>query len=86
MSTRRQVITIYRLLLREAEKIPAYNFRMFAGRKIRDTFRENKSINDFAVIDQKLAEAKQNLELVRRQVSKLILILVTTRKVSLKSM
>ncbi|XP_014101488.1 protein bcn92 [Bactrocera oleae] len=68
MSTRRQVITIYRLLLREAEKIPAYNFRMFAGRKIRDTFRENKSINDFAVIDQKLAEAKQNLELVRRQV------------------
>lgn len=59
---------------------------MFAGRKIRDTFRENKSINDFAVIDQKLAEAKQNLELVRRQVSKLILILVTTRKVSLKSM
>ncbi|XP_011179014.1 protein bcn92 [Zeugodacus cucurbitae] len=68
MSTRRQVISMYRLLLREAEKIPAYNFRMFAGRKIRDTFRENKSINDFAVIDQKLAEAKQNLELVRRQV------------------
>ncbi|XP_049310080.1 protein bcn92 [Bactrocera dorsalis] len=68
MSTRRQVITIYRLLLREAEKIPAYNFRMYAGRKIRDTFRENKSINDFAVIDQKLAEAKQNLELIRRQV------------------
>ncbi|XP_067641629.1 protein bcn92 [Eurosta solidaginis] len=68
MSTRRQVITIYRNLLREAEKIPAYNFRMFAVRKIRDTFRENKSISDFGVIDAKVAEANKNLELIRRQV------------------
>ncbi|XP_017475057.1 PREDICTED: protein bcn92 [Rhagoletis zephyria] len=67
MATRRQVIAIYRQLLREAEKIPAYNFRLFAGRKVRDTFRENKGISDFAVIDEKLAEARQSLELIRRQ-------------------
>lgn len=44
-------------------------FRMYAGRKIRDTFRANKSINDFDKIDQQIAVAKQNLEMLRRQVS-----------------
>ncbi|XP_017870324.1 PREDICTED: protein bcn92 [Drosophila arizonae] len=68
MSTRRQAITLYRNLLRESEKLPSYNFRMYAVRKIRDTFRANKMINDFKEIDRQVANAKESLELIRRQV------------------
>ncbi|EDX01412.1 protein bcn92 [Drosophila yakuba] len=68
MSTRRQAITLYRNLLRESEKLPSYNFRMYAARKIRDTFRANRSTRDFAEIDRQMADGQQNLELIRRQV------------------
>ncbi|XP_064555518.1 protein bcn92 [Drosophila montana] len=68
MSTRRQAITLYRNLLRESEKLPSYNFRMYALRKIRDTFRANRMVNDFKEIDRHMANAKQSLELIRRQV------------------
>ncbi|KAH8411324.1 hypothetical protein KR215_002144 [Drosophila sulfurigaster] len=68
MSTRRQAITLYRNLLRESEKLPAYNFRMYAARKIRDTFRANRVINDFKEIDRLVASGKESLELIRRQV------------------
>lgn len=42
---------------------------MYAARKIRDTFRANKTIRDFEEIDRQMATGKQNLELIRRQVS-----------------
>lgn len=42
---------------------------MYAARKIRDTFRANRSTRDFAEIDRQMAEGQQNLELIRRQVS-----------------
>ncbi|XP_013115591.1 protein bcn92 [Stomoxys calcitrans] len=67
MSTRRLAKTLYRKLLREAEKLPSYNFRMYAGRKIRETFRENKTINDFDKIDAQIEVARQSLEMLRRQ-------------------
>ncbi|KAH8395943.1 hypothetical protein KR222_002234 [Zaprionus bogoriensis] len=68
MSTRRQAITLYRNLLRESQKLPSYNFRMYAARKIRDTFRANKMISDFKEIDRQVASARESLELIRRQV------------------
>ncbi|XP_034490752.1 protein bcn92 [Drosophila innubila] len=68
MSTRRQAITLYRNMLRESEKLPSYNFRMYAMRKIRDSFRANKILSDFKEIDRQVASAKQNLEMIRRQV------------------
>ncbi|EDW82866.1 protein bcn92 [Drosophila tropicalis] len=68
MSTRRQALTLYRNLLRESAKLPSYNFRMYAARKIRDTFRANKTINNFEEIDRQMATGKDNLELIRRQV------------------
>ncbi|XP_073831033.1 LYR motif-containing protein bcn92 [Musca autumnalis] len=67
MSTRRLAKSLYRQLLREAEKLPAYNFRLYAIRKIRDTFQANKTINDFEAIDREIATAKQSLEMLRRQ-------------------
>lgn len=44
-------------------------FRLYAVRKIRDTFQTNKTINDFELIDREIATAKQSLEMLRRQVS-----------------
>lgn len=46
-----------------------YLIRMYAARKIRDTFRANKMISDFKEIDRQVASAKESLELIRRQVS-----------------
>jgi len=42
---------------------------MYAGRKIRDTFRANSGIRDFGEIDRQMVAGQQNLELIRRQVS-----------------
>ncbi|EDV34718.1 uncharacterized protein Dana_GF20805 [Drosophila ananassae] len=83
MSTRRQAIVLYRNLLRESEKLPSYNFRMYAARKIRDTFRANKTIRDFEEIDRQMATGKQNLELIRRQV--IIGHLYTTEKLVIEN-
>lgn len=52
-----------------------FNFRLYAVRKIRDTFQTNKTINDFELIDREIATAKQSLEMLRRQVSAKIYIL-----------
>lgn len=41
---------------------------MYAARKIRDSFRANRTINDFNKIDEELLHGKQSLELIRRQV------------------
>jgi len=68
MSTRRLAVSLYRQLLREAEKIDSYNFRMYAQRKIRDTYRENRKLNDFEAIEKEMQYAKDSLELIRRQV------------------
>ncbi|KAH8420538.1 hypothetical protein KR009_011256 [Drosophila setifemur] len=83
MSTRRQAITLYRNLLRESEKLPLYNFRMYAARKIRDTFRANQGIRDFQEIDRQMVTGQQNLELIRRQV--IIGHLYTTDKLVIES-
>ncbi|CAH0552231.1 unnamed protein product [Brassicogethes aeneus] len=62
-----QVINLYRSLIRESKKIPAYNFRNYAVRKIRDTFKENKGLTDPNRISQQIAEAQKNLEVIKRQ-------------------
>lgn len=45
---------------------------MYAVRKIKDTYRANKTVQDFNEIDALAAKAKDNLELIRRQVSRVI--------------
>lgn len=46
-----------------------YLSRMYAVRKIRDTFRANRAIRDYEEIDRQMVTGQQNLELIRRQVS-----------------
>ncbi|KFO54039.1 LYR motif-containing protein 4, partial [Corvus brachyrhynchos] len=42
-------------------------FRTYAIRRIRDAFRENKTIEDSEKIEELLNKAKANLEVIQRQ-------------------
>ncbi|XP_019866731.1 LYR motif-containing protein 4 [Aethina tumida] len=64
---RNQVLGLYRSLIKESKKIPAYNFRNYALRKVRDSFKENKTLTDPKVISEQIADAERNLEVIKRQ-------------------
>lgn len=66
MSTQSSVRSLYRQLLRASRGFP-YNFAEFTARRTRDGFREHLAETDPARITTLLNEAKQSLELVRRQ-------------------
>ena len=40
-------------------------------RRVRDAFRDNKTLNDAQVIDKAIAEGCRNLEMIQRQVREL---------------
>ncbi|XP_047001583.1 LYR motif-containing protein 4 [Schistocerca americana] len=67
-STRNVVLKLYKTMLREAEKFPSYNYRTYALRRIRASFRENKSQTNPAEIDKAIQYATDNLGAIRRQV------------------
>ncbi|NXU46963.1 LYRM4 protein, partial [Drymodes brunneopygia] len=67
-SSRAQVLRLYRALLRESQRFSGYNYRTYAIRRIREAFRENKNIEDSEKIEELLNKAKENLEVIRRQV------------------
>ncbi|XP_074604273.1 LYR motif-containing protein bcn92 [Brevipalpus obovatus] len=63
-----KVLLLYRQLLLESKKFPDYNFREYALRRIRDTFRENRQESDPDKIAKLLEKAESNLNLIKRQV------------------
>ncbi|XP_053680833.1 LYR motif-containing protein 4 [Anopheles nili] len=62
-----KVLSLYKQLLRASQKFDSYNYRMYALRRIRDAFRENKSLADNTTIANELAFAQKNLEIIQRQ-------------------
>ncbi|XP_050510963.1 LYR motif-containing protein 4 [Diabrotica virgifera virgifera] len=64
--SRLEVLKLYKTMLKESRKIPSYNFREYALRRVRDAFKENKSIsnNQIGVLIEK---AEKNLETIKRQ-------------------
>ncbi|XP_075273316.1 LYR motif-containing protein 4 [Opisthocomus hoazin] len=68
-SGRARVLRLYRALLRESQRFASYNYRMYAIRRIRDAFRENKNIKDSEKIEELVNKAKANLEVIHRQVT-----------------
>ncbi|XP_019398409.1 PREDICTED: LYR motif-containing protein 4 isoform X2 [Crocodylus porosus] len=68
-SSRAQVLRLYRALLRESQCFTAYGYRTYAIRRIRDAFRENKHIEDSAEIQKLVNKAKENLDIIHRQVT-----------------
>ncbi|XP_056377068.1 LYR motif-containing protein 4 isoform X4 [Hyla sarda] len=83
LSSRVQVLNLYKVLLRESQKFSSYNYRTYAIRRVRDAFREKRNVDDFHEIQSLIYKAKENLEMIRRQVSSWhhskVSILVTSR-------
>jgi hypothetical protein len=55
-------ITLYRALLKTSKQIPTYNFREYAIRKVKDSFRQNENTKEF------LLDAENQLAMLKRQV------------------
>ncbi|XP_022654641.1 protein bcn92-like isoform X2 [Varroa jacobsoni] len=68
MSARAKVLTLYRQLLRESAKWPNYSYRSYAQRKIRDSFRANRSLAPGPQLEQAVQQAQESLAIVQRQV------------------
>ncbi|KAG5842017.1 LYR motif-containing protein 4-like isoform X2 [Anguilla rostrata] len=68
-SSRTQVISLYRMLIRECKKFPSYNYRTYALRRVKDGFRENRNVDNPKMLDHLLSQARENLAVIKRQVS-----------------
>uniref|UniRef100_A0A3B4BZL4 Complex 1 LYR protein domain-containing protein n=1 Tax=Pygocentrus nattereri TaxID=42514 RepID=A0A3B4BZL4_PYGNA len=63
------VLSLYRRLLKESRSFPPYNYRTYALRRVRDAFRENRSVEDPKALEQLLNKACDSLAIIQRQVS-----------------
>ncbi|KAM9307949.1 LYR motif-containing protein 4 [Gastrophryne carolinensis] len=68
-SSRAQVLNLYKMMLRESQNFSSYNYRTYAIRRIQDAFREKKNVDDFHEIQTLIHQAKENLDIIRRQVT-----------------
>ncbi|XP_029004374.1 LYR motif-containing protein 4 [Betta splendens] len=68
-STRSQVIALYRMLLKESQKFPSYNYRTYALRRVRDAFTANRKVADPQSVERLVEDGRQALALIQRQVS-----------------
>ncbi|KAM4606650.1 LYR motif-containing protein 4 [Polymixia lowei] len=68
-STRAQVLSLYRMLLRESKKFPSYNYRTYALRRVQDMFRANRTVEDPQTVEMLMEEGRSSLALIQRQVS-----------------
>lgn len=67
MSSSREVLTLYRQMLRQSAKFAAYNFRNYAFRKTRDEFVRNRFETDPTRISNFIKEARVSLKMLQRQ-------------------
>ncbi|XP_072235131.1 LYR motif-containing protein 4 [Leuresthes tenuis] len=68
-STRTQVISLYKMMLKESSKFPSYNYRTYAMRRVRDAFRANRKVGDQKTVERLMEEGQQTLALIQRQVT-----------------
>ncbi|XP_025193386.1 LYR motif-containing protein 4 [Melanaphis sacchari] len=66
-ATRAEVLKIYKTMLRESARFSFYNYRMYALRRVKDAFREQKTIKDSSEIQQHLLQAYKFLDIIKRQ-------------------
>ncbi|KAG5877672.1 hypothetical protein JTB14_013917 [Gonioctena quinquepunctata] len=67
MASRNKVLSLYKALMKESLKMPAYNFREYAIRRVHDAFKANKNVSDTEALGQQIIKAEKNLEIIRRQ-------------------
>ncbi|CAH0716790.1 unnamed protein product, partial [Brenthis ino] len=65
---RNQILSLYKALMKESQKFSNYNFRAYAIRRVRDAFKESKSLSDPKLIKKEFDFGKENLEIIKRQV------------------
>ncbi|XP_027210545.2 protein bcn92 [Penaeus vannamei] len=65
---RREILSLYKSLLRESMKFPAYNYREYALRRVRDGFKAGKNITNEAEKQREVQAARESLDMIRRQV------------------
>ncbi|XP_074615808.1 LYR motif-containing protein 4-like isoform X2 [Acropora palmata] len=68
MATAREVLQLYRQMLRVGKSFSSYNYRMYATRRIKDAFKENKNITDPEKIKSLIMKAQDSLEIMKRQI------------------
>ncbi|CAL8323395.1 unnamed protein product [Boreogadus saida] len=69
MATKTQVLSLYRMLLRESKQFPSYNYRTYALQRIKDAFRANRRIEDPEMVAKLAEEGHKTLALIKRQVN-----------------
>ena len=68
-SSAKIVLSLYKSMVRESQKFVDFNYRCYAIRRIKDSFKSNAQVTDQVLIDKKIDLAKQNLQLIQRQVT-----------------
>lgn len=66
--SRDAILSLYRNLIRESKKWNSYNYRMYALRKIRHEFKENKRLTDNEKVTQCYAKGQETLTIIKKQV------------------
>ncbi|KAL3195397.1 hypothetical protein MRX96_015863 [Rhipicephalus microplus] len=67
-ASRRQVLRLYKELMRECGQFKSYIYRSYALRRVRDAFKEHKAVQDKDEINELLDDGLKNLEIIKRQV------------------
>ena len=67
MGSRAATLRLYRDMMREASRFPDFNFRSYFQRRIRDGFRSAPQLENTAEIEARLARARIDLDMLRRQ-------------------
>ncbi|KAH7402434.1 hypothetical protein BKA66DRAFT_448751 [Pyrenochaeta sp. MPI-SDFR-AT-0127] len=62
-----QVRSLYRSLLRQGGQFAAYNFREYAKRRTRDSFREHRSVTEERRIQELVQKGLKELQMLKRQ-------------------
>ncbi|XP_045610889.1 LYR motif-containing protein 4 [Procambarus clarkii] len=63
----RQVLALYKALLRESRKFTSYGYREYALRRVRDGFKAAKNLTEEDQ-QREIQVAKESLEIIKRQV------------------
>uniref|UniRef100_A0A8C8FKR3 Complex 1 LYR protein domain-containing protein n=1 Tax=Oncorhynchus tshawytscha TaxID=74940 RepID=A0A8C8FKR3_ONCTS len=67
-SSRAQVLSLYRLHMKESKKLSSYNYKMYTLRRVQDSIRANRSVEDPKTVEQLLNQGRDNLDINQRQV------------------
>lgn len=67
MANSKDVLKLYRQMLKQAYKFDNYNFREYSKRRIHDAFKEHKSMTKQEEVDRFYNEGINNLALLHRQ-------------------